>query len=188
MKKIKVFTLAPRFSVTLRSKRGFTLIELLVVISIIAFLATLAITALDKVRAQARDATRKSDLRQLAKALELYYDDNNLYPTTGASNPWWGNCIGRGSYDISGPTGWIPYLAPAYLAKLPIDPKTTLLQDTSNCYIYRSDDSRKEYKILAAYTVETVCLSATVKDDPMCDPHTGRPRSFSVWTEGAKMW
>src|SRR3989304_7436700 len=60
--------------------RGFTLIELLVVISIIGLLATLLVANFNAARARARDAQRKSDLRQIQTALRLYYNDTKRYP------------------------------------------------------------------------------------------------------------
>ncbi len=62
-------------------RTGFTLIELLVVIAIIGILSTLAIVALGSARQKARDSKRVADLNQVSKALELYFNDNNDYPT-----------------------------------------------------------------------------------------------------------
>ena len=61
---------------------GFTLIELLVVISIIGILATLVAANLNSARSRARDAERKSDLKNIQTALRLYYNDNNRYPVS----------------------------------------------------------------------------------------------------------
>ncbi|MBU0596567.1 prepilin-type N-terminal cleavage/methylation domain-containing protein [Patescibacteria group bacterium] len=63
------------------NKKGFTLIELLVVIAIIGLLSTLAVVALGSAREKARDSKRLSDVKQLQTALELYYTDQNEYPT-----------------------------------------------------------------------------------------------------------
>ncbi len=64
-----------------KGEKGFTLIELLVVIAIIGILATIVLVSLNSARSKARDSRRVSDLRQIALALELYYDDNSAaYP------------------------------------------------------------------------------------------------------------
>lgn len=65
----------------LQNRKGFTLIELLVVIAIIGILSTIAVVALGNARAKSRDAKRVADVKQMTSALELYYNDNNLYPT-----------------------------------------------------------------------------------------------------------
>jgi len=69
---------------------GFTLIELLVVITIIGLLATIVLVSLNTARMKARDTRRLADLRQVALALEFYYDDNPDigYPGASGSNQW----------------------------------------------------------------------------------------------------
>ncbi len=87
------------------NKKGFTLIELLVVVSLIGILATLVIANMNSARERARDATRKSDLRNIQTALRLYYNDNGGYPAA-AVLPEWGEA-------------WTPYMN-----ILPADPLT----------------------------------------------------------------
>ena len=69
----------------MKKRKGFTLIELLVVIAIIGLLSTLAVVALNNARQKSRDAKRVSDVKQMSTALELYFADNNGYPTTGGT-------------------------------------------------------------------------------------------------------
>ncbi|MBU0576275.1 prepilin-type N-terminal cleavage/methylation domain-containing protein [Patescibacteria group bacterium] len=60
---------------------GFTLVELLVVIFIIGILAALLVTNLAGIRSRAEDSQAKADLGELKKALRIYYNDYQAYPS-----------------------------------------------------------------------------------------------------------
>jgi len=101
------------------NKKAFTLIELLVVIAIIGTLSSLLLPNYMNARERARDAQRKSDLKQLQKALELYRQDKNAYPPpyiSADAGSWFndgGNC---GKELTNATTGVI------YLNRIPCDP------------------------------------------------------------------
>lgn len=155
----------------LQSKtKGFTLIELLVVISIIALLSSVVLSALNSARAKARDAHRMGDLKAVQTALELYYNDNGSYPSTGSN--WWGVGVnGFSSKSTSGAGGYIPGLAPQYIAVLPVDPKPS----NSNGYLYTSDGIN--YEMITWMSAEGSVPNAFV-----------RPRypeqSFAIYSPG----
>ncbi len=65
---------------------GFTLVEMLVVVSIIGLLLTFAAITFDNARKKSRDAKRLSDIAQLQKALDLYYNKYGAYPISGNCN------------------------------------------------------------------------------------------------------
>lgn len=73
-----------------KGQKGFTLIELLVVIAIIGILATIVLVSLNTARQKARDVRRVSDMRQVALALEMYYDahTDTGYPGSSGTNQW----------------------------------------------------------------------------------------------------
>lgn len=102
-----------RKSLIINHEFGFTLIELLVVIAIISILAALLMANFVGVRQRGRDAQRKSDLRQIQTALELYRADNGSYPASLSSC---GNSF--------------VYNSTTYMQKIPCDP----LQKTSYNY------------------------------------------------------
>jgi len=107
-------------------QEGFTLIELLVVIAIIGLLSTLAVVALNNARMKSRDAKRVSDIKQIQTALELYYNDENGYPTA----------ITAGQ-AITGPTSNVTYMS--------IVPSNPSPRTDGNCpdldYDYTQDSS-----------------------------------------------
>lgn len=61
-------------------KHAFTLIEILVVITLILILSGIIIASIGNPTSDARDARRLTDLGQIQASLELYYEQNDLYP------------------------------------------------------------------------------------------------------------
>ena len=96
-----------------KNKSGFTLIELLVVIAIIGLLASVVLLALNSARAKSRDAKRLADIRQIASAMELYFNDLNSYPTLASSNSFTATNVDA--------TGHVP-LHPTYIGQIPSAP------------------------------------------------------------------
>ena len=135
--------------------------------------------ALNSARGKARDARRRGDLRQLATSLELNYNDNSNYPSTAGA--WWGNCSSYGSHGLTGANGYIPNLAPGYLAQLPIDPK---YNGPGGCYLYQSNGVN--YKLLVHGTTESLCPVPSA--DSMYDPARPGQCTFAIYTPGAVGW
>jgi type IV pilus assembly protein PilA len=65
--------------------KGFSLLELLVVVAIIGLLAAIAIPQFSSYRARAVDSQMKSDLKNAALAMDSYFAENKVYPTTVAA-------------------------------------------------------------------------------------------------------
>ena len=117
-----------------KRNKGFTLIELLVVISIIGLLSSMAVYAFNVARVKARDVRRKVDLKQIQKALELYYDQKNYYPPSAVGNDTY--CAkDPDQYDIA----WSLTTETNLLTKMPADPLTPNGSCYDNCYLYLSD-------------------------------------------------
>lgn len=69
-----------------KTTSGFTVVELLIVIIVIGILVTITVTVYNGTQARTRDASRRVDIANLVKALEIYYDDNGKYPTASGTN------------------------------------------------------------------------------------------------------
>lgn len=95
-----------------KNKKGFTLVELLVVITILAILMTIGIAVYSGVQKNARDLRRKTDLRSIKIALDLYYQSNGKYPTVASR-----------VFSGAAPSEWITGLNTAYMTQgVPVDP------------------------------------------------------------------
>lgn len=105
------------------NQKGFTLVELLVVVAIIGILSTLLTANFIGVRQRGRDSQRKSNLRQIQSALELYRADQAGYPPT-ANFPACGGVF----TNQSGTT--------TYMQKVPCDPN-------GGSYSYTSTDTTR---------------------------------------------
>jgi type IV pilus assembly protein PilA len=68
-----------------RQAKGFTLIELLVAVAIVGILAAIAIPQFIAYKARAIDTHMKTDLKNAAMAMESYYADKLVYPSTVAA-------------------------------------------------------------------------------------------------------
>lgn len=79
--------------------RGFTIVELLIVIVVIGILAAIVIVAYQGVTSRANDNVVKTDLKNLANKLQIYYVHNDEYPSTTTQMESLGFKATRGSYD-----------------------------------------------------------------------------------------
>ncbi len=135
-------------------KKGFTLLELLLVMVILGILATLITGNFINSLKKGRDAKRKSDLDQIQKALEMYYEDKKIYPPTLSFG-------GQLCYDtcLSGDK--------IYMQRVPNDP---ILNKT---YYYVTDANNTYFKLYA-------CL----ENDQQTLPYTSTPPpGFSCSTQ-----
>ncbi len=135
------------------NKPAFTLIELLVVIAIIGILATISVLALANARSKSRDAKRAGDAKQIQTALELFFNDNNRYPTVEEWN------TGKIYSTTTGSTSTYMQIIPN--APTPAD---GLCTDTKNTISYTPSSDWGSYSI-------SFCLgntTGTLTPGPKC--------------------
>ena len=128
---------------TINSKaKGFTLIELLIVISIIAILVASATSSWQNAQQKGRDGKRKSDLKAVQQALELYFRANGKYPSTSS-----GQIQCNAGTDTSTRDWGSSFVCDlqTYMQQLPKDPA---YQETTG-YYYNNPDSTS-YNLWAA--------------------------------------
>ncbi len=132
-------------------KNGFTLIELLIAMVIIGILSVMGISNFMSSQMKARDTQRKSDLQNLSKSLEMYYNDKGAYPPADNGKILgidWGSDQGFTDISISG--------GAVYIVKMPKDP-------TDTSYYYVSETNGTGYKLYAR--LENTKDMAVIKDN-----------------------
>ena len=150
----------------LKINKGFTLVELLVVMSIIGVLAALAVGSFRTAQMRGRDATRKSDLKQISSSLELFYADYGRYPAASAGmiaacsyNP----ALGTGTSCTWGSDEFTDDKT-IYFKVIPADPTD------SYTYTYEivAGSNNQKYKLFARLenTEDQDCLDANCAQNP----------------------
>lgn len=129
------------FSSVSKNQKGFTLVELLVVITIIGILATLLIANFSSSRARARDARRKADLQSLKTALQLYYNDRQVFP--GDSGSEINGCGANGDLPCSWGSSFSGN-GEEYIRQIPTDP---LNIPGTYVYVYEQTDGGNGFRI-----------------------------------------
>ena len=113
----------------MKNNKGFTLIELLVVIAVIGILAAVVLASLNSARSKARDTQRISQLREVQKALAMYYSETGSYPlrtaTAGCSAGVW-------------ETPLAPLVSAGHIGVIPNDPQNATINNIQFCYNYTS--------------------------------------------------
>ncbi len=146
----------------LKLEHGFTLVELLIVIVIIGVLSAILMANFVGVRQRARDAQRKSDLRQIQSALELYRSDQGSYPLIG---------------QISGCGFTFQFGTAIYIQKYPCDPNGS---GYWNWGAYWPSSDGKSYKIAACLENSNDTGAGTTSTNPPGVP-LGATCASSKW-------
>lgn len=133
--------------------QGFTLIELLVVIAIIGVLASFLLVNFIGIRQRGRDTRRKSDIRQIQAALELYRSDNGIYPSS-TNDVLTAQCGSGNSFSFGGVT---------YLQTVPCDPLGSTYWNGGQ-YSYESPSGNATYMVGAC--LENTNDSEAVSQNP----------------------
>jgi len=104
-------------------RRGFTLIELLVVITIIAILISAVSASFTNAQMKGRDGKRKSDLKSVQQALEVYLQTYGTYPTSSSGViTCSGGSAGSGSNSWGSVFQCPPSTGLVFIQQLPKDP------------------------------------------------------------------
>ena len=150
---------------------GFTLVELMVVVSIIGILTSIVYANFGDSRKIARDNVRKTDLKDLQVAIELYKAQNGRYPgrcltdedssaSRASSTTHWSGAV-LGTYRCNDGSGqYILGLVPDYIASLPEDPMAGSSGVNNFGYLYEVDSTGASYKLMAYNVVEKILLAS----------------------------
>lgn len=173
-------------------KFGFTLVELMVVMSVIGILSSIVYANFGNGRAIARDDARKSALKSMQVAIELYKNQYGVYPPQGCGvDPTWAGPGPQPAYGCTVDT-YVVGLVPEFIAALPTDPSS---ESTSGLgYLYRSTGT--DYKLMVHNSVEQKLVTSYDDEFARCPqsygspncPAAPMPRVYAVYSPGAVGW
>jgi type II secretion system protein G len=139
------FCLALKQNEFVRSRfDGFTLMELMLVIAIMGILSAIGIGAYTQATLKSRDTERKSDLNQIAKAVEIFNNDIGRYPNVSSGVMI---CPQASGSDAACGTQIYAFLGveeSLYLDKVPTDPVPT------RKYVYVPSSDLNSFSLFAA--------------------------------------
>lgn len=159
------------------------MVELLIVIVVIAILATISVVAYTGVQARARNSQRSQDIAQLAKALELYYNDNGQYPASSGSTTI------NAAWSTTADSSWSTVVTAlsTYMGKVPSDPRSTpnvsgmylngYSYDYFSYHTYCGSSTTSRQMYLLVYRLEGTSQTNTFKGD--CPSNPAGPYSAS---------
>mgnify|MGYP001558125950 CR=1 FL=1 len=120
--------------------RGFTLMELLIVMVLLGILVSLGMGSFASSIRRGRDSRRKSDVRSVASALEAYFNDKGMYPTSNSN----GEMVGCGAGDAAVCTWGGEFKDKNNTLYMILTPK-----DPSDVYKYYYTNTATTYKLYA---------------------------------------
>ena len=172
---------------------GFTLIEILVVISIVSVLATVIFSSFDDAREVSRDKERKTSLKALGLALELYKSQYGVYPAAGCSATGW---TGPGPQAGSATTcpEYVTGLIPDFMSTLPTDPNQE--SESSKGFMYRVSSNGDRYKAMVQGSIEIDTVDDFSNQFARCPSAiagspcaSGAPDdTYAIYSPGAEDW
>lgn len=171
--------------------RGFTLVELMVVISIIGILASIVYVNFADSKKIARDEIRKTTLKDLQLAINLYKAQNGVYPDGCKGSGVWGG-TSAGDYFKCSPNSdpYIKRLVPDFISTLPYD---SVYPSSNAGYIYKSDGVN--YKLMSHNAVEKKTITDSSQDFARCPDFTAcggnasdQLKTYAVYSAGAANW
>jgi general secretion pathway protein G len=144
-----------------KSPKGFTLIEVLVVVALIGILSAILVANYNDARKNSRDKIRKSDLKSIQLAVELYKSQNSTYPANISS------------------------LSPTYLASVPVDPSGSSYSYTTNGASYKVFTSNVESAYITSFSDE---FAKCPRQGSNCSSVSAIQNVYAVYSAGAEDW